>query len=183
MTFCGYTVFPDRDNFVSRFSFRDENNNELSDTLGIIFVELTKLDKVKRKPASAMTGEEAWASFFAYASDPNHRELINKLIAEREEIKMAEEMLQTISQDEIERAHFRSRRMFQMDQQHDRIIAQQEGEAKGRAEGIAEIALKLKRAKTMSNEEISKITGLSLSEVIKLQGVTGDVTGDGSSVT
>ena len=49
------------------------------------------------------------------------------------EIKMAEEMLQTISQDEIE------------------------------------IALKLKRAKALSNEDISQFTGLSLSEVEELQ--------------
>ena len=46
MTFCGYTVFPDRDNFVSRFSFRDENNIELSDTLGIIlFILYNNVEK------------------------------------------------------------------------------------------------------------------------------------------
>ncbi|MCL2661804.1 MAG: hypothetical protein FWE83_00535 [Oscillospiraceae bacterium] len=89
---------------------------------------------------------------------------------------MAEEMLQTISKDEIERARFRSRRIFQMDQQHDRIVAQREGKAEGLAEGKAEglaegkieIALKLKRAKALSNEEISQFTGLSLSEVEEL---------------
>jgi len=185
MTFCGYTVFPDRDNFVSRFSFRDKNNIELSDALVTIFVDLTKLDEVKRKPVSTMTGEEAWASFFAYASDPDHRELISKLVVERKEIKMAEEMLQTLSKDEIEQARFRSRRMFEMDQQHNRIIAQREGraegiaegKAEGRAEGMAEgeaksrfeIALKLKKANTLSNEEISQFTGLSLSEIEELQ--------------
>ena len=81
---------------------------------------------------------------------------------------MAEEMLQTISKDEIERARFRSRRIFQMDQQHDRIVAQREGKAEGLAEGKIEIALKLKRAKALSNEEISQFTGLSLSEVEEL---------------
>ena len=176
ITFCGYTVFPDRDNFVSRFSFRDENSIELSDALGIIFVELTKLDEVIKKPASVMTGEEAWASFFAYASDPDYKDLINKLISERKEIKMAEEMLQTISKDEIERARFLSRRKFQMDQQHDRIVAQREGRAEGLAEGRAEgeakgkaeVALKLKIAKALTNEEIAQFTGLSLSDVVKL---------------
>ena len=90
-------------------------------------------------------------------------------------------MLHTISQDEIERARFLSRRKFQMDQQHDRIIAQTEGRAKGlaegRAEGLAEgeakskaeIALKLKNANALSYEEISKYTGLSLSDVKELQ--------------
>ena len=83
MTFCGYTVFSDRDNFVSRFSFRDENSIELSDTLGIIFIELTKLDDVIKKPVRAMTGEEAWATFFAYASEPDYKDLINKLVTEK----------------------------------------------------------------------------------------------------
>ena len=111
-----------------------------------------------------MTGEEAWASFFAYASNPDYKDLISKLAMEREEIKMAEEMLQSISKDEIERARFRSRRMFQMDQEHDRVIAQREG----RAEGRAEVAGKLKSAKALSNEEIAQFTGLPLSEVENL---------------
>ena len=63
MTFCGYTVFPDRDNFVSRFSFRDENSVELSDSLGIIFIELTKLGEVIKKPVNTMTGEEGVQHF------------------------------------------------------------------------------------------------------------------------
>ena len=180
MTFCGYTLFPDRDNFVSRFSFRDENSIELSDSLGIIFIELTKLGEVIKKPVNTMTGEEAWASFFAYASNPDYKDLISKLVTERKEIKMAEEMLHTISKDEIERARFRSRHMFQMDLQDGLLTARGEGraeglaegeakgEAKGRAEGKAEIALKLRNAKALSNEEISQFTGLSLSEVEKL---------------
>ena len=118
---------------------------------------------------------------------------------------MAKEMLQPLSQDEIEQARFRSRRMFEMDQQHNRIIAQREGRAEGlaegraeglaegRAEGLAEgraegkaegeaegiakgeakgrteIALKLKKTKVLSDEEISQVTGLSLSEVEELK--------------
>ena len=90
---------------------------------------------------------------------------------------MAEEMLQTISKDEIERARFRSRRMFQMDLQDGLLTARgeglAEGEAKGRAEGEAkgkiEIALKLKKAKALTNKEIAKFTGLSLSEVEELR--------------
>jgi predicted transposase/invertase (TIGR01784 family) len=121
ITFCGYSVFPKRKDFVSRFSFRDECGNELSDSVGIIFVELTKLDEVIKKPVKKMTGEEAWAAFFAYASDPKYKDLIGKLVVERKEIDMAREILQNISQDEIERARFRSRRMFEMDMPIDDI--------------------------------------------------------------
>ncbi|MCL1918979.1 MAG: Rpn family recombination-promoting nuclease/putative transposase [Peptococcaceae bacterium] len=138
MTLCGYTVFPKREDFISRYSFRDENGRELSDAVGIIFVELTKLSKVIKKPVETMTGEELWSVFFAYGSDPKYRELLNKLTAVRGEIKMAKDLLQTISKDEIERAHFRSRRMFRMDMEHNLIAARDEGHAEGRAEGRAE---------------------------------------------
>ena len=36
MTFCGYTLFPERESFISRFSFKDENGMELSDAVGIM---------------------------------------------------------------------------------------------------------------------------------------------------
>jgi len=175
VTFCGYTVFPDRDNFVSRFSFRDENSIELSDALGIIFVELTKLSEVIKKPVSDMTGEEAWASFFAYASDPDYRDLISKLITERKEIKMAEEMLHTISKDEIERARFRSRHMFQMDLQDGLLTARGEGLAEGLAIGRAEGRTAV--AKSMLNEGIPtemiiKVTGLTHREVEQIRSQT-----------
>ena len=48
---------------------------------------------------------------------------------------MAKELLQTISKDEIERAHFRSRRMFLMDMEHNLIAAKDEGREEGREEG------------------------------------------------
>ena len=160
MTFCGYTVFRECDDFVRRFSFRDEHGEELSDAIGIIFIELTKLRDVIRKPVGIMTGEEIWATFFAYASDPKYKDLLNKMIEVRSEIKMAYELLQTISKDEIERARFRSRRMFQMDEEHSRIAA--------RDEGIMSVAKNM-----LANEEpIDKITlytGLTRNDVESLR--------------
>jgi predicted transposase/invertase (TIGR01784 family) len=138
MTFCGYTMFPGRKGFVSRYSFRDEEGAELADAVGIIFVELTKVRDVAKKPVQSMTGEEAWGLFFAYASRQKYRGLIGELAAARKEIKMAMEQLQAISKDEIERAHCRSRRMYQMDMDHNLIAAKDEGIAQGRIEGRAE---------------------------------------------
>jgi predicted transposase/invertase (TIGR01784 family) len=131
MTFCGFTLFPERKKFISRFSFRDEEGIELSGDAKIIFVELTKLNEIIKKPVETMTGEEMWSAFFAYASDRKYNRLLKEMIAAKEEIKMASELLQTISKDEIERAHFRSRRMFQMDMEHGRLVARDEGRAEG----------------------------------------------------
>lgn len=51
---------------------------------------------------------------------------------------MAGNRLMSISQDERERAVFRSRRMFQTDMQSDLATAEDRGERRGRAEGRAE---------------------------------------------
>jgi len=156
MTLCGYTVFPERKEFVRRFSFRDEDGTELSDAVGIIFIELTKLGDVINKPVEAMTGEELWSVFFAYGADQQYTELLDKMIAARGEIKMARELLQTISRDENERARFRSRRMFRIDMEHSLLVAGDE-----RAFAIARNLLKRNRPV----DEIMEDTGLTREEL------------------
>jgi len=136
ITFCGYTVFHGLGDFVSRFSFRDENGIELTDSVVIIFVELTKLIGIINKPVEAMSGEELWSIFFAYGSEPGYKELISKMSSVRREIKMAIDLLQNISKDENERAKFRSRRMFQMDLEHSLAVARDEGLEMGREAGL-----------------------------------------------
>ena len=51
---------------------------------------------------------------------------------------MAGNLLMSISQDERERAVFRSRRMYQTDMQSNLATAEDRGERRGRAEGRAE---------------------------------------------
>jgi len=160
MMFCGYTVFPERNDFVSRFSFRDEEGKELLDTVGIIFIELTKLKEIISKPINDMSGEEQWSLFFAFGGDLNYLDLMDRLESARKEIKMARELLSTISQDENERARFRSRRMFQMDMEHDRAVTRDE-----RSMEIAKNMLKL----NMAVELIAQVTGLTIAEVEALR--------------
>ncbi len=134
VTFCSYTVFPDRIGYVNSFSMRhDEDNELLSDAVHIVYVELSKLQEIIKKSVEDMTDLEKWAVFFRYASEPNHRETVNKVIDSKEALKMAGNRLMSISQDERERAVFRSRRMYQTDLQSDLATA----EDRGRAEGIA----------------------------------------------
>ncbi len=134
VTFCSYTVFPNRTGYVNSFSMRhDENNELLSDAIHIVYVELSKLQEIIKKSVEDMTDLEKWAVFFRYASEPNHRETVNKVIDSKEALKMAGNRLMSVSQDERERAVFRSRRMYQTDLQSDLATA----EDRGRAEGIA----------------------------------------------
>ena len=78
----------------------------------------------------------------------------------KEEIKMARELLQTISRDENERARFHARRKFQMDMEHNLIVARDEGEST-KAIAIAKNLLEM----NLSIEQIVKATGLTREEV------------------
>jgi predicted transposase/invertase (TIGR01784 family) len=172
ITFCGYPVFPERTEFISRFSFRDRNGVELSGDVGIIFIELTKLGEARRKPAKEMTRLEQWCVFFGYADDPKYRKILNELIATRSEIRMATEILTSISKDERERALFRSRRMWQMDMEHDRAVVRKEGRAEGHAEGTHEKALAVAQTALAMNlpvSDIAKLTGLPSVEIEALR--------------
>lgn len=120
ITFCSYTVFPDQPEYVNSFSLRNDRTGELlCDAVQIVFVELSKLNEVLDKPVSEMSVLDKWSLFLQYAPDQNHCEKINEVIESEEVLQMAGNLLMSISQDEVERARFRSRRKFQTDYQSD----------------------------------------------------------------
>jgi predicted transposase/invertase (TIGR01784 family) len=133
VTICDYTVFPGRKDFVNRFSFRNSEGDALIDTVGIIFVELTKLADIMKKEPEEMTSLEMWAIFLKHGNNPKHRELLKKICKEREEIKVAMELLENISSDPDQRAMFLSRRKFEMDMGHNLSVSHEEGAAEERA--------------------------------------------------
>ena len=173
ITFCSYTVFPDMLDYVNSFSLRHNTTGELlSDAINLTFVELSKLDSVVRKPVSDMTDLDKWSVFFQYAPDLEHREVVNKVIESEEVLQVAGNLLMSISQNERERAIYRSRRKFQTDLQSNLATAEDRGVQRGRAEGrvernieIARQALQMK----MSAADIAKLTGLTYEEVERLR--------------
>ena len=104
----------------------------------MVYVELSKLREIMKKSVSDMTDLEKWAIFFQYASEPTYRETVNQVIASKEVLQMAGELLMSISQDERKRAVFRSRRMYQTDLQSDLATAEDRGERRGRIAGRQE---------------------------------------------
>ena len=173
VTFCSYTVFPERKSYLNSFSLRhDEDNEQLCNAIQVVYVELSKLQEIIKKSVGDMTDLEKWAVFFRYADEPFHRETVNKVIASKEVLQMAGNLLMSISQDERERAVFRGRRMYQTDQQSNIATAEDRGVQRGRAEGrvernieIARQALQMK----MSAADIAKLTGLTYEEVERLR--------------
>ena len=85
---------------------------------------------------------------------------------------MAGELLMSISQDERERAIFRSRRKFQTDYQSDMATARDNGIQIGRAEGLAagraEVARNLLKI-NLPLEQIAAATGLTIHDIEHLR--------------
>jgi len=131
-TFSLHTVFPERKDFVSRFSLRDADGGQLSDQINMVIIELSKLNEILKKPVVEMTAFEMWSLFFKYAPDPVQRGKINDIISVKEEIGMATALLREISKDERERAILRSRRMYETDMASDLLTAEERGEIRER---------------------------------------------------
>ncbi|MDR1569007.1 MAG: Rpn family recombination-promoting nuclease/putative transposase [Oscillospiraceae bacterium] len=135
-TICGYTLLPNRPSYINRVQLRFDDGQLFVEDVGIIFLELTKLEDVLKKPVDEMSLIEAIAVFFAKADDLRYRSMITALGRVREEIGLADELLLTISKDDIERAHYRSRRLFEMDRQSEIALATRVGEQRGEQRGI-----------------------------------------------
>jgi predicted transposase/invertase (TIGR01784 family) len=161
--FCNFTVFPDRRGFINSFSMRhDEDNGLLYNSIQAVFVELTKLGGVLKKPVGQMTDMEKFAVFLKYAEIPDHRDTVNKIIESEEGLAMAGEVLMTISKDERERAILRSRRIALADRESDRLTSERVG--------VETVAINLLNM-NMPIEQIVSATGLSRAEVEALRGV------------
>jgi len=163
--FCNYTVFPDRPDFINTFSVRhDKDNGLLYDAVQAIFVELTKLKEVLKKPVEQMTNMERFAVFLKYAENPDYRDIVNRVIETKEGLAVAGELLMTVSKDERERAIFRSRRIALADRESDM--------ATSRAIGIKEGAISIAKnllAMGMPIDKIISATGLSHTDIERIR--------------
>ena len=151
--FCSYTVFPNRKEYVNSFSMRHDVDNELlHNAVQTVIVELSKLEDIIRKPIETMTDLEKFSVFFEYADNPTYRETVNKVIESEEVLTVASNLLMNISQDERERAIFRSRKKFQMDHASDIATAEDRGRREAEEKYKAEIAeLKAEIARLKKN--------------------------------
>ena len=165
ITFCSYTVFASQSDYVNSFALRHDTTGELlRDAILILFVELPKLKDLLKKPVNEMSVLDKWSVFLQYAPDQEHREKVNEVIESEEVLQMAGNLLMSISQDERERAIFRSRRKFQTDLQSDLATAEDRGRRDSKIE-IARNALQM----GMTTDEIVKLTGFTHNEVEQLK--------------
>ena len=180
VTFCSYTIFPQRKEYINLFSMRHEKDNELlHDAIQMVIIELSKLEDIVKKPVETMTDMEKFSVFFEYADNPIYREKLNKVIESEEVLTVASNVLMNISRDEHERAIFRSRKKYQMDLASNMATAidnaekrgEERGEKRGEKRGERRRALLIARnalSKNIPLEDIIDITGLTRIEIENL---------------
>jgi predicted transposase/invertase (TIGR01784 family) len=160
--------FFEDEGFFHTFEYYDpERSISLNGRSRILTLELAKLERVIEKPVGEMSGQEHWAVFFRYLTDKGKRQKINEILEYEEGIKMASEVLLTISKDEVERARLMSEYKYVVDTQSKVVQARREGEQRGMQQGIWETAKAAKR-KGLNVDLIADITGLSLDEIANL---------------
>lgn len=118
-----------------------------------------------------MTDLDKWAIFLRYAGEPDYRKIVNEVIESKEALQMAGELLMSISQNERERAVFRSRKMYETDLASNLATAEDRGRAEGFIEGELKGKLKVAqnlRKMNMPLEQIAQMTQLPIAQIASL---------------
>ncbi|MDD2620897.1 MAG: Rpn family recombination-promoting nuclease/putative transposase [Syntrophomonadaceae bacterium] len=153
--------------YHSKFRVIDPKTGiELMEDLEIHYLELAKIPD--EEEIDRLNGLEQWLIFIKEAANEDKRELIQKICKKNEVIRMAEEVLETLSQDEKAREMYLQREKWRLDkissEKYLRNKALKEGRDEGRDEGRQEeqrkIAINL-IAMGMETDQICRATGLS----------------------
>ena len=179
---------------IFHYKFRTEEGYSLHDRQNIIFIELPKVEElVKKIEAEQMkiedlTDTQKWSIFILYASKEEHNNIIKKISNSEGGIMCAVQILDKISQDEIEwKRQFdefmietdrRSLEQFYKDKGMEIGLAEgreqgkeeglQQGLQQGLEQGIKQSKIEIAKKsleKKLPMETISEITGLSIKEI------------------
>ena len=167
ITVLDFDYDPNTSDVVSRYAMRTKDGRELSNSLNVIFIDLTKVSGLENK-LDTNTALENWAIFLKNADNPHKRDIITKLTDKEAGLMNASKSLSNISTDRnMWIAQYR-REMTERDQRSSISAAHIKGKAEGRKEGRKEAAKKLLAMNVLTIEQISQATGLSADEIAKL---------------
>jgi len=159
--------------FVHTFEYYDPVDKiTLNGKSRIITLELSKLNRVVKKPVDSMNMKEYWGVYFRYLTDKSKRRKINEILEREEGIAMASEVLQTISRDEVERARLMSEYKYELDTQSKLVYAERKGIKQGMRDGSKKKSCEIARkalSKGASIEFVQEITGLDIETVRNIQ--------------
>jgi len=157
----GNTLFKDTTNFYDEYQYRNKNGRPLTGNTHIIFIELSKLGELLKKPVSAMTGLEKWAVFLRHANHSDMKDLIAQIKESEDGVRMGADVLDTISTDRNTFLTYFYRLKHEADQESQLIYAKRQGVAEGEKKGEKKV-LDLMR-EGYSASEIEKILAESAS--------------------
>ncbi|HAT4163676.1 TPA: Rpn family recombination-promoting nuclease/putative transposase [Clostridium perfringens] len=157
------------DKYHNAYRLKEINSNEeLTDLQEIHFIELPKFNEIGNKEyvenVDEMDALEKWLEFLV---EPESN-TVRQLELSNEEIKLAKSELYRLSMDSKEREQYNMREKAI----YDRISALENAESKGKVEGKIERELELVKESLKQGLEISlisKITGLSEKEILKIK--------------
>ena len=162
----------DEDNIHSCYMIYDTNNKKLlTDHLQIHIVELKKFQYNLLKPDL-----NCWLKFFTMKDKDNKEEIMSDLVKEKPIMEEVQRKYNNFIKDRIMMNEYDKRQAYLygnqiMLEEERRLGKEEEGIKEGIEQGeinkAKDIALNLKNM-NMSNEDISRITGLSIEEINKL---------------
>ena len=140
-----FDIIKETNEYLKDYRFRDRQGNELTDSQTIVFLDLSKIESILKKPVDEMTNVEQWAIFFKYVTDKSKKDLLDKIIERGAGIRMATNILLEVSKDEEARAYYESELIFELDQRGKMRQAKEEGK------------LEMVREMLLDGESIQKI--------------------------
>ena len=164
--------------YIKDYRFRDRQGKDLTADETIVFLDLSKIDDIVEKDIKQMTNVDMWAIFFKYANDNEKREILNKILEQKEGIKMAANILIQVSKDEEARAYYESELIWELDHNSRINYAKREGIDEGRAEGRIEGKIEgkiegIEEAKIEVAKNMAK-RGVSMQYIIEDTGLSED---------
>ncbi len=183
-----YKEFDDDEFFTDFQMYSVKKKITLSDREKIIFIELPKLKKLLKNDFESLSALQLWSIMLKYNQNKEIMERLRDTAKFQEDNKMADMVLDHISEDLHTWAVNLSREKFERDQISAFTYAREKGVKKGLKKGLEkgrkqgmkkgfargshaaklETAANLKRM-GMSFAQISEATGLSLEEIQKLK--------------
>lgn len=159
---------------ISRYAMRTKDGRELSNSLNIIFIELTKTKRLE-KTLETNTPLENWAIFLKEADNPQKQDIIQKLTNKEAGLMQAKKSLSSISanrdlwieqyRQEIAERDRRSGLSAMLNKGLQEGI--QQGIQQGRTESLIETAKRLIKM-GLSPQQVSTGMSLSMEEVLRL---------------
>lgn len=158
----------DDNKVLSWYTMKDSEGSSLGDRLNVIYLDLTKAEKLLEKSDTELKSYEKWDLFFAYEDDESKAVYLRKILESEKGLMAAHNTVETMSKSEENWASQLSYENAILDWNTCINNARREGVNDGVQQKAIETASAMLKKKYPIND-ISEITGLSIEDIQKLE--------------